>query len=149
VVPLNGEILAAFEKHAAWYAEKFSSLKPEWYVFPFGRRGMLDPTRPVTTFKTAWATVKAQAGVTGRWHDTRHTVVTQLGESGASPATIMATVGQVSRRMVERYSHANLDAQHRAMEQMDAYRNEQRRIEKEAIAQLEIVTKKKKPTRAA
>jgi integrase len=148
-VPLNAEVFAAFEKHAAWYSEQFKELKPEWYVFPFGRPGHLDPTKPVTSFKTAWTTVRAQAGVTGRWHDTRHTVVTQLGESGASPATIMATVGHVSRRMLERYSHANLDAQHKAMEQMDAYRNEQRRIEQQAMAQLAIVTKKKKSTRAA
>ena len=56
----------------------------------------------------------------GRWHDTRHTVVTQLGESGASPTTIMATVGHVSRWMLERYSHPNIDAQRRAMEQMVA-----------------------------
>jgi integrase len=137
IVPMNVDVLPAFEQHAAWYVKTFGELRPEWYVFPFGRRGRLDPTHPVTTFKTAWKTVRRQTGITGRWHDTRHTVITQLGEVGASSATIMATVGHVSRKMMERYQHAKLDAQHRAMEQMDAYRNEQRRIEKDAIVQLE------------
>jgi integrase len=143
IVPLNGEILEAFTKHREWYVKKFGDLKAQWFVFPFGRRGRLDPTRGVTTLKSAWTTVREKAGVQGRWHDARHTVVTQLGESGASAATIMASVGHVSRRMLERYSHPNLEAQRRAFEQMVEYRNQQR--EREAAAAQQFEDKPEKP----
>jgi len=57
--------------------------RAEWYVFPFGRPRPSDPTRPITTFKTAWKNVRKNAKVTGRWHDNRHTLITDLAESGA------------------------------------------------------------------
>ena len=56
---------------------------PEWYVFPFGKPNPSDPTRPVTTLKTAWNNVRIKAEVKGRWHDNRHTLITDLAESGA------------------------------------------------------------------
>jgi integrase len=148
-IPLNGELLAAFEKHTEWYTKQFHELRPGWYVFPFGRRGRLNPAKPVTTFKTAWQAIKRKAGVTGRWHDTRHTVVSQLGEIGASPATIMATVGHVSRQMLERYSHPNVDAQRQAMERMVDYRNTQRILEQQALAQLTAAASPAKKSRRA
>jgi integrase len=127
VVPLNGELLEAFQKHYEWFVKKFGELKPEWYIFPFGRPFEMDPAKHVTTLKTAWRTVRAKAGVQGRWHDTRHTVVTELGESGASPATIKASVGHVSQRMLDRYSHPNIEAQRRAFENITTYRKQQRK----------------------
>jgi integrase len=81
IVPLNGEILPAFVKHRAWYIKTFMELKPDWYVFPFGPRGYMDPKKHVTTLKTAWTTARRKTGVKGRWHDTRHTVVSQLQEN--------------------------------------------------------------------
>jgi hypothetical protein len=39
-----------------------------------------DPTRPVTTLKTAWNNVRKNAKVTGRFHDNRHTLITELAE---------------------------------------------------------------------
>src|SRR5260370_12077259 len=47
-----------------------------------------DPTRPVPTLKTAWKNVRKNAGVTGRWHDHRHTLITELAENGAGEETI-------------------------------------------------------------
>ena len=43
----------------------------------------------VTTeaLKTAWQNLREKAKVTGRWHDNRHTLVTELAESGASDQT--------------------------------------------------------------
>jgi integrase len=79
-IPLNSEILEALLKHAKWYVKKFGELRPEWYVFPFGRRGDMDPARPVTTLKTAWTSVRKRAVVSGRWHDARHTLITELAE---------------------------------------------------------------------
>jgi hypothetical protein len=34
--------------------------------------------RPVTTLKTAWNNVREKTGVKGRWHDNRHTLITDL-----------------------------------------------------------------------
>ena len=44
--------------------------------------------RPMTTLKTAWRTVRKKAGVTGRWDDNRHPLITDLAESGAGDETI-------------------------------------------------------------
>jgi len=41
----------------------------------------------------------------GRWHDNRHTLVTELAESGAGDEVIMSIAGHVSRAMLSRYSH--------------------------------------------
>ena len=54
-----------------------------------GRRGGMDPSRPITTLKTAWTNVRKKAKVSGRWHDARHTLITELAESGAGDQTIM------------------------------------------------------------
>jgi integrase len=83
VIPLNATAIAALEAHAAWYTTRFGERRPEWFVFAFGTPLPKDPTRPITSFKTAWSKVRLKAGVTGRWHDNRHTLVTELAESGA------------------------------------------------------------------
>lgn len=55
--------------------------------------------------KTAWDMVREKAAVAGRWHDNRHTLITELAESGAGDETIMEIAGHVSRQMLSRYSH--------------------------------------------
>jgi integrase len=131
-IPLNSEILFALQKHAAWYVKKFGELKPEWFVFPFGRRGHMDPSRSITTLKTAWATVRKNAEVKGRWHDNRHTLITELAESGAGDETIMAIAGHVSRTMLKRYSHIRTQAKRHALEDVVARRQMERTLNKEA-----------------
>jgi len=75
-----------------------------------------DPTRPVTTFKTAWRNLRKNAGVTGRWHDSRHTLITDLAESGAGDQTIMDIAGHVSKQMLKHYSHIRMEAKRSALE---------------------------------
>jgi integrase len=65
VIPLNDTAIAAMEAHAAWYARRFGECRPEWYVFAFGSPLPADPTRPITSFKTAWIKVRLKAGVKG------------------------------------------------------------------------------------
>ena len=79
-------------------------------------RSPSDPSRPITTFKTAWKNVRAKAKVTGRWHDNRHTLITDLAESGAGDQTIMDIAGHVSKRMLKHYSHIRMEAKRRALE---------------------------------
>jgi integrase len=71
----------------------------------------------MVTLKTSWAKVKKDAGVTGRWHDNRHTFITDLAESGeAGDETIRDMAGHVSRQMLTHYSHIRTQAKRRAVE---------------------------------
>jgi hypothetical protein len=135
---LNETVLQALKTHAAWYTRRLGECKPEWYVFPGGKAQPNDPTRPVTTLKTAWAKVRKNANVTGRWHDNRHTLVTELAESGAGDEVIMGIAGHVSRAMLSRYSHVRTEAKRRALEEIAARQrraDEQRRADAERIRQ--------------
>lgn len=118
VIPLNETAIAALETHGAWYARRFGECKPEWFVFPFGTPLPKDPTRPITSFKTAWTKVRQKAGVKGRWHDNRHTLVTELAETGAGDEVIMSIAGHVSRAMLSRYSHVRMEAKRRALDEI-------------------------------
>lgn len=116
-VPLNSEALAAITEHAEWFVKKFQELRPEWYLFPHGRPHPNDPSRPVTTLKTVWQNVRSSAGVTGRFHDNRHTFITDLAESGvAADETIRDIAGHVSPQMLKHYSHIRMAAKRRAVE---------------------------------
>ena len=83
VTPLNETAIAAMEAHSAWYTWRFGECRPEWFVSAFGTPLHKDPTRPITSFKTVWIKVREKAGVKGRWHDNRHTLVTELAKSGS------------------------------------------------------------------
>lgn len=118
VIPLNETAIAALEAHASWYIKRFGACKPEWFVFAFGTPLPKDPTRPITSFKTAWTRVRKEAGVKGRWHDNRHTLVTELAEGGAGDEVIMSIAGHVSRAMLSRYSHVRMEAKRRALDEV-------------------------------
>jgi integrase len=60
--------------------------------------------------------VRAKAGIEARFHDLRHTAITNLCESGASEETIMAIAGHVSRKMLSHYAHIRTGAKRRAVE---------------------------------
>jgi integrase len=58
--------------------------------------------------------------VTGRWHDNRHTLITDLAESGAGDETIRQIAGHVSPRMLKHYSHIRMAAKRVALESIVA-----------------------------
>ena len=120
MIPLNETAIAALQAHASWYIRRFGECKAEWFVFAFGTPLPKDPTRPITSFKTAWIKVRQKAGVTGRWHDNRHTLVTELAESGTGDEVIMSIAGHVSRAMLTRYSHVRMEAKRRALDEIAA-----------------------------
>jgi integrase len=115
-IPLNSTLLEVFSEYGEWYRDKFGKPRAEWFVFPFGKPSPSDPTRPVTTLKTAWNNVRTKAKVTGRWHDNRHTMITDLAESGAGDQTIMDIAGHVSKQMLSHYSHIRMEAKRSALE---------------------------------
>ena len=102
--------------YVEWYKHKFGATEPEWYVFPFGKPQPTDPTRHVTSLKTVWNNVRTKAKVKGRWHDNRHTLITELAESGAGDQTIMDIAGHVSKQMLKHYSHIRMEAKRNALE---------------------------------
>lgn len=114
-IPMNDELFSAAVEYVKWYTERFGTSKPEWYVFPFGRPRPKDPTRPQTSLKTAWRNARARAKVEGRFHDNRHTFVTDLAESGAGDQVIQDLAGHVSQDMVKHYSHIRTEAKRRAV----------------------------------
>ena len=115
-IPLNSSLFEVLSDYAEWYREKFGETRAGWYVFPFGRPSPCDPSRPVTTLKTAWNNVRKNAKVEGRWHDNRHTLITDLAESGAGDQTIMDIAGHVSKQMLKHYSHIRMEAKRKALE---------------------------------
>ena len=115
-IPLNSALLEAMVEYAKWYTERFGTIQPEWYVFPFGKPRPKDPTRPMVTLKTSWNNVRKKAGVSGRWHDNRHTLITDLAESGAGDETIRDIAGHVSPGMLKHYSHIRMEAKRKALE---------------------------------
>jgi hypothetical protein len=54
--------------------------------------------------------------VTRRWHDNRHTLITNLAESGAADETIRDIAGHVSKQMLKHYSHIRMAAKRGALE---------------------------------
>ena len=53
MIPLNDGLQEALLRHRDWYVMRFSSIDPGWFLFPFGNANHLDPTRNITTIKTA------------------------------------------------------------------------------------------------
>src|SRR6185437_12306698 len=115
-IPLNSVLYDALAAYPEWYRLRFGALRPDWYVFPYGKPRPNAPTRPVTTLKPAWHNLRKKAGVQGRWDDNRHTLITDLAESGASDQTIMDIAGHVSKQMLRHYSHIRMEAKRAALE---------------------------------
>jgi integrase len=133
--------------YSKWYTKRFQTIKPDWYVFPARigtpatrQKRPLDPTKPMVTLKTSWNNVKAKAKVTGRWHDNRHTLITDLAESGAGDETIRDIAGHVSRQMLKHYSHIRMAAKRRALESIVAKKADPKPAEGEAVVYTEIPT---------
>ena len=76
-----------------------------------------DPTKPMSTWRTAWRKIVKEAGLPGlRFHDLRHHAITELAESLASDQTVMAIAGHVSPKMLAHYSHVRLEAKRKALD---------------------------------
>jgi len=84
----------------------------EHFIFPrHGRDKNLDPTRPMTSWRTAWRKALEKANLKGvRFHDGRHTAITTLAEKGIADWVIQAQVGHVAPQMMKTYSHIRRQA---------------------------------------
>jgi integrase len=129
-VPLNKQALKTVQE----WSKEFPDRKSAHYVFPSEKVGIsgndeipqvfdTDPTKPITSWKTAWGTAKTGAGVECRFHDLRHTTVTRLlecGQSFAVVAEIMGWSAGTAVRMAKRYGHIGPSAKRAAMASLDA-----------------------------
>ena len=120
VIPLTRQAAASL---TLWLA-RFPEAGADSYVFPLHHVGFagkgrkphlsgIDLNRPVGTYsyKRAYKTACAKAGVDYRLYDARHTFVTRLAEHPAVCAeTIRQLAGHVSSRMLVRYAHIRAQA---------------------------------------
>jgi len=93
-------------------ASEIGAAKPDHYVFPWhGREQRIDPSKPITSWRTAWRSIRAKAGLTNvRFHDGRHTAITTMAEKGLPDWVIQAQVGHVDSQMMKTYSHVRRQA---------------------------------------
>lgn len=77
------------------------------FVFP----SPTDPKRPQHQNANAWATAKKKAGIKGkaRWHDIRHTALTNALASGASPMMVAEYAGVAIQTIQRVYLHATAE----------------------------------------
>jgi len=116
------------------WRSQFQDTKPHDFVFPAERYKMVkprngggvtveafacDPSKPIAGWKTSWTTCRKNAGVECRWHDLRHTFISNLGEHKVGEQTLMALTGHLSRKMLERYSHARKESKRAAVRLLD------------------------------
>lgn len=126
VLPLNAQALNAI-KRMIERADLLGHTEPEHYLWPAGRHngqyGRFDPTMPTQFWDTAWHSLRDAAGLPGfRFHDLRHTVVTDLLEAGEPEHVIQAVTGQLSKKMLEHYSHQRLKAKGQMLARMEIRR---------------------------
>jgi integrase len=123
VIPLNSPVFEALVRWAGHLVES----KADDYIFPacevagIERKNpntdRIDPSKPITSWRSSWRAALTRAGLRLRFHDLRHTAITNLSESpDVSEQTIMSIAGHLSRRMLEHYSHIRLQAKRRALD---------------------------------
>jgi hypothetical protein len=115
MIPVNDDALDAI-KALYSQASAIGGTHPDHYVFPACENGVFDPTQPQKSWRSAWRLRKAAAIPALRFHELRHHAITELAESQASDATIMAITGHVSRQMLEHYSHVRMDLKRKALD---------------------------------
>jgi integrase len=147
VIPLNADawntVLSLYRR-----AQGLGEVRPEHYVFAACEASHFDPTRPQTSWRTAWRSLtrlircpgcgkqqspceacgnpqcktdlkKVKSPLAGlRFHDLRHHAITELAESQASDSTVMAIAGHVSAKMLAHYSHVRIQAKRTALDSL-------------------------------
>jgi integrase len=114
-------------------AEVLGATDPEHYLLPANlskhtsekdplhdHKGY-DPTRHQTSWSTAWENLKAAAGMKNfRFHDLRHTFITQGIEDNVPVEVMMAQVGHVSAEMTRYYTHLSSGTKDNAVQKIAA-----------------------------
>jgi Phage integrase family len=121
-IPLNA---SAFNALARMFerADALGHTEPEHYLWPACQWGRFDATKPMLKWDTVWRALCDAAGLQGlRFHDLRHTAITELAEMGVADHVLESITGHLSRRMLEHYSHIRIDAKRQALDALDVQR---------------------------
>jgi integrase len=116
IIPLNDDALRAMRELYS-RASAIAGTHPDHYVFPACENQRFDPTTSQKSWRSAWRSLRKTAGIAALcFHDLRHHAITELAESQASDATIMAIAGHLSSQMLEHYSHVRLELKRKAVD---------------------------------
>ena len=124
VIPLNSTARKAMAK-IRQRAESLGFTDPAHYIWPACQWGRFDPAKPIKSWDNAWRSLRDAAGLPGlRFHDLRHTIITELAEMGVPDHVMESITGHLSRRMLEYYSHIRMEAKRATLDALDARRAE-------------------------
>ena len=122
VIPLNVSAVKALAVMLD-RADKLGHTDAAHYLWPACQWGRFDPAQPMLKWDTVWRALRDAAGLAGlRFHDLRHTVITELAEMGIADHVLESISGHLSRRMLEHYSHIRIDAKRQALDALDEQR---------------------------
>ena len=125
LIPLNASALTALARMID-RADVLGFDEQEHYLWPACQWGRFDPSRPIEKWDTAWRALRDAANLPGlRFHDLRHTMITELAEMGVADHVMESITGHLSRKMLEHYSHTRLDAKRTALDALDVLRKQQ------------------------
>ena len=124
VIPLNASALQAIARMVE-RADLLGHRDPDHFLWPACQWGRYEPTQPMLKWDTAWRALRDAAGLPRfRFHDLRHTVITELAELGVADHVLESISGHLSRRMLEHYSHIRIDAKRQALDALDESRRD-------------------------
>ena len=124
-LPLNGAARDALARMLR-RADELGHTDPDHYLWCASPHFKYDPTKPAKKWRSAWHSLRDAAGLPGlRFHDLRHTVVTDLLEAGEPEHVIQAVTGQLSKKMLEHYSHQRLKAKGQMLTRMEERRRKE------------------------
>ena len=105
IIPLNATALKALNRMIE-RLDRLGFREPHHYLWHASQWGKIDATKPIKKWDTAWRALRNAANLPGlRFHDLRHTVITELAEMGVPDHVIESISGHLSRKMLEHYSH--------------------------------------------
>jgi integrase len=111
------QMLSARTRSASW--------EPTHCLWFACKDNKLDPTKPMLKWDTAWRAVRDAAKLPGlRFHDLRHTAITELADMGVPDSVLKSIAGHITQRMLDHYSHVRLTAKRQALDGLDAYRSD-------------------------
>lgn len=100
--------IALTDEVAAGFREQFKFTGANAYVFS----RFLDPNKFISSqiFDKVWTGCKKAAGVSGRYHDLRHTFATRTAEAGWPPVIACAVLDQSLKIYQQVYCHPSSDS---------------------------------------
>ena len=122
IIPLTNTAVKVLASMLA-RADKLGFADPNHYLWFACQWNRLDPAQPIRQWDTAWRAIRDEAALPGlRFHDLRHTAISELAERGTPDSVLKAIAGHLTQRMLDYYSHIRLLAKRQALENLETFR---------------------------